>query len=872
MSNLNFRLLITSVSLAASLMNGLAQSADVGSKITFEQEQFFESKIRPVLVRECYGCHSSQTGNARGGLRLDSEALLHIGGSTGPAIVPGDIEQSLLYTAMTYEDFEMPPKRKLSPSIIADFKQWIEMGAPDPRKTDAAEIKSSITEKDIELARSTFWSYQPVASPERPGVDADAWPTSEVDYFVLSKLEDNEMSPADDAEPHQVLRRLCFDLIGLPPTISQIDAFDRMWKADSARAVAYVVDKLLGSEQFGERWGRHWLDVARYAESTGREINVTYPHAWRYRDFVIDSFNADKPFDRFVVQQLAGDLMPAGTDAEWAENLVATTFLAMGPKNVNEQNRVQFAADQVDEQIDATTRVFLGMSVACARCHDHKFDPIPQTDYYALAGVFNGMTTYFGNPPSEYGGFTTARRKRNSSLIRLPVDDPNPYDRSYTPRELTELKSELESVLNQQSGGRPSAQGDNAAAAIRQRLARLNKLSDLSAKLAVVDRNGQPISYCMGVQQASPPQDIRLLARGEIDQPGQTVARGFPQVISQPKSDSGEADRLAMARWVASKENPLTPRVMVNRIWQHLVGSGIVTSTENFGATGQTPSHPELLDYLAAEFIDNGWSVKHVVRLIANSRTYRTASTHNEEYHLVDPENRWLWKANVRRLEAESLRDAMLMVSGQLQLDRPRGSEVAKAGFTEVREGVLGDPREKAQQQFAGVADQLRSSARNRRGSRRDMTARRQELIAEVTRKITNQLDMEDATFRSVYLPIVRNEVPRSLEVFDFAAADTITGSREQSHTSNQALYMLNNPAVVANSKAFASRLKATSSRSVDQVTQAFRLAYARQPTRQELLLSSRFIRDYVQYEAGLDGASAFCQSLFAAAEFRLVD
>lgn len=875
MSNLNFRLMITSASIAASLLTGLARSADVSSKITFEQEQFFESKIRPVLVRECYGCHSNQTGNARGGLRLDSEALLHIGGSTGPAIVPGDLEHSLLYTAITYEDFEMPPKRMLSPSVIADFKKWIEMGAPDPRKTDAAAIKSSISQQDITLARSTFWSYLPVSRPDRPEVALDSWPTTEVDYFVLAKLEDNQMSPADDAEPHLVLRRLCFDLIGLPPTIAQLNAFERMWQADSSRAIEYVVDKLLDSQQFGERWGRHWLDVARYAESTGREINVTYPHAWRYRDFVIDAFNADKPFDEFVIQQLAGDLMPVDTDEKWAENLIATTFLAMGPKNVNEQNRVQFAADQVDEQIDATTRVFLGMSVACARCHDHKFDPIPQTDYYALAGVFNNTTTYFGNPPSEYGGFSTAQRKRNSSLIRLPIDDPNPYDRRYSERELDELKAEIESVLNQQTGGRPTSQGENAATALRQRLARLNTLSSLSAKLAVVDQDGQPISYCMGVQQTRQPEDVRLLARGEIDQPGQRVSRGFPQVISDSSSEADSPDRLAMARWIASESNPLTSRVMVNRIWQHLIGNGIVTTTENFGATGQTPSHPELLDYMATEFMESGWSVKHVVRMIATSRTYRIASAHNEEYHLVDPENRWLWKANVRRLEAESLRDAMLMASGQLQLERPRGSEVAKAGFTVVREGVLGDPREKIQEQLASVADQLRSSARSRRGrlgSRQSMAGQRQELIAKATRNITNHLDMEDAKFRSVYLPIVRNEVPRSLEVFDFAAADTITGQREKSHTSNQALYMMNNAAVIANSRALASRLQKEESKMVDRATLAFRLAFARSPTRNEMLLSSQFIRAYVRQDSELDAMSAFCQSLFAAAEFRLVE
>ena len=259
-----------------------------------------------------------------------------------------------------------------------------------------------------------------------------SWPKTDIDHFILAELENSSLEPAGDAEAYKVLRRLCFDLIGLPPTPEQIKSFAEKWKHNPDRAVAFVVDRLLEKDQFGERWGRHWLDVVRYAESTGREVNMTYPHAWRYRDYVIDSFNDDKPFDQFVQEQIAGDLLPTKADEEWAENLVATTFLAMGPKNVNEQNRVQFAADVVDEQIDATTRVFLGTSVACARCHDHKFDAIPQTDYYALAGVFSNMTTYFGNPPSEFGTFTTPQRKRDSSLILLPVDDPNPFDKRYS--------------------------------------------------------------------------------------------------------------------------------------------------------------------------------------------------------------------------------------------------------------------------------------------------------------------------------------------------------------------------------------------------------------------------------------------------------
>ncbi len=417
-----------------------------------------------MLIKECYGCHSNKSGNVRGGLRLDTKELTHIGGSSGAAIVPGDLEESLLYNAITHEDFVMPPKRKLPQNVIDDFRQWIEMGAPDPRETKIAEIRSSITEDDIQRAKENFWAYKQPVKREPPSVKDSSWPKTDIDRFILAELEKSSLEPAADAEAYKVLRRLCFDLVGLPPTPEQIEYFTAKWKDDPDQAVAFVVDRLLEKEQFGERWGRHWLDVVRYAESTGREVNMTYPHAWRYRDYVIDSFNDDKPFDQFVQEQIAGDLLPAKTDEKWAENLVATTFLAMGPKNVNEQNRVQFAADVVDEQIDATTRVFLGTSVACARCHDHKFDAIPQTDYYALAGVFRNMTTYFGNPPSEFGTFSTAQRKRESSLILLPVDDPNPFDKRYSQAELASLKKELTDTQAEAAEGIPTGSYERQSA------------------------------------------------------------------------------------------------------------------------------------------------------------------------------------------------------------------------------------------------------------------------------------------------------------------------------------------------------------------------------------------------------------------------
>jgi hypothetical protein len=883
---------MTRLHLTTIVLFALIAPTAVCDELTRDELNFFETKIRPVLVRECYGCHSNKAGNVRGGLRLDSKELTHIGGGSGPAVVPGNIEESWLYNAITHQDYVMPPKRKLPQQVIDDFRKWIEMGAPDPRVTNNAEIQSSITADDIKQARESFWAYQKPVQHDLPKVENNSWTRTDIDRFILSKLETSGLQPAGDAEAWQVLRRLSFDITGLPPSPKQIESFTTAWRIDPDGAMVETVDRLLATEQFGERWGRHWLDVVRYAESTGRDVNMTYPHAWRYRDYVIDSFNDDKPFNKFVQEQIAGDLLPAETDHKWSENLVATTFLAIGPKNVNEQNRVQFAADVADEQIDATTRVFLGMSVACARCHDHKFDAIPQTDYYALAGVFRNITTYFGNPPSEFGAFSGVQSKRNSSLIRLPASDPNPYDKSYTKQELAGLKQDMTDKLREVAESRRNrgrGAGTDAKNAQRNRIRLNNELAELSGKLAIVDADGQPISYTMGVLERDAPANAKVLVRGEIDQPTQTVQRGFPQALcSEPvKIEADSSGRLQLARWIGSDENPLTARVMVNRIWQHLIGQGIVTSMENFGITGQPPSHPELLDHLSAQFMNSDWSIKTMIREITTSRVYCMKSTFNEQFHDHDPDNALVWRANPRRLDAEAIRDAMLSISGEIDFDRPRGSEVAKAGYTRVQGGVLGNPRDIARKMFeqaarnarttggrSGSRPQFRGPAGRpfQRGSRGGMGT----AADEIARQVTNQLDMENAKFRSVYLPIVRNEEPRSLEVFDGADSSAITGQRESSNTANQALYMMNNRFVIQQSESFARRITEVSSKPTEQINYAFLLAYGRPPTSGERTATLSFIRGFAadaSYRSrSAETLAALCQSLLASAEFRYVD
>ncbi|MEM7013275.1 MAG: PSD1 and planctomycete cytochrome C domain-containing protein [Verrucomicrobiota bacterium] len=829
--------------------------APVLAEADFSDEQiaFFESKIRPVLVKECFGCHSDRSGKMRGGLRLDTRQLMLMGGETGPAIVPGKPEESLLFTSMLHENgLAMPPKRTISNRVIEDFRQRIEMGAPDPRKSAAAVVQSTVTEEDVLRARQSFWAYRPVEDVQPPEVEQTDWPKTEIDRFVLEKLEQAELKPAADDQPHRVLRRLSFDLLGLPPTLEQIAYFRKEWAKDPDAAIAMVVDIYLKRPQFGERWGRHWLDVARYAESTGGGVNITFPHAWRFRDYVIDSFNDDKPFDQFVKEQIAGDLLPAKDEETWAEQLAATTFLAIGPKNINEMNSAQFQADLIDEQVDATSRVFLGMSLACARCHDHKFDAIPQADYYAMAGFFSSSKTYFGNPVRQ----TNPMVQQDSGILEYPIDKPGPQ-KIYTTAEHQELKDKL-ATLREGLGAGPSFQS------IQNRI----YIGQLENELASLDEQGRPLSYCMGVQCKTSPSDATLLKHGEVDQPGYVIPRGFPSVLSNSPAEikSETSGRRELAEWIAHDRNPLTARVMVNRVWHHLLGQGIVTSTNDFGATGQPPTHPELLDYLTTNFIESGWSVKTLVRDITTSRVYRMSSAMDPEAFAFDSTNSLLWRAHPRRLDAESIRDNMLAVSGQLDLQRPHGSEVSEAGFVRVRNGVLED----LSMGIGGMVTMGMKGGMKGKGGKGPKGRMQSPAAAEPSSSKSpfNRLDMMDATFRSVYLPHVRNETPRSLDVFDPADSNAIVGDRATSDTADQALYLLNNPFVLAQSRAFAKRLESEASNPVEQIRLAFLLAYGRPPTPSESQGASGFLRDMRDAE---DPLALLCQSLFASAEFRYI-
>ena len=819
MSRLSFLLL---ASATATLT-----ASEPDSQPSAEGIEFFETKIRPALDRYCFECHAAGE-KIKGGLRLDyRDGALH-GGDSGPAVVPGDLDASLLYTAVSWADreYQMPPKRKLPAEVIADFRAWIEMGAPDPRVPEEVVVTSGI---DIEKGRE-FWSFQPPARSAPPTVRDRTWPRSDIDRFVLAKLEAAELAPAADASPATLLRRLCFDLVGLPPRPEEIREFADAWTRDPDAAYRAKVDDLLASQQFGERWGRHWLDVARYAESCGMEINQHFPHAWRYRDYVIDAFNADTPYDRFITEQIAGDLLPIRDEAEWRRNLVATGFLAVGPKSLNQRNPRQFAMDLADEQIDATSQAILGLTISCARCHDHKSDPIPTEDYYKLAGIFQSTKTHFGT-------VNAVASRRGTKLIELPVPDADPPG-GLSPAELARLRERAADTQRrlqdvQEQARRARVSGQPGPANLQRDLVRLRTaLSQMQARLNSVNPDGSAKTFAMGVQDQDRPVDAQVLLRGELDKPAQRVERGFLQVLDHPDTPAACPDdssgRLELARWMTSPRNPLTARVMVNRVWAKLLGAGIVRSPDNFGVSGAPPTHPELLDWLARRFVEHHhWSVKGLIREIVHTRAYRMGSAFDAAAHERDPDNELLWRRSPRRLDAEALRDAMLLASGELDPARPRGSLIAEIG---------------------------------------DGTVGRRTGTASLNRAVT---------YRSVYLPAARDALPESLALFDAADSNTVAGRREETNVPGQSLYLMNNPFVIARATAMADRLRDDCDTVTDCVRRAFLACFGRPPGEAEMAASRDFFRQFRDRQAVEDDMlvlSAFCQGLFAAAEFRYLN
>jgi cytochrome c553 len=984
---------------------------------TPQQLEFFESKVRPVLVQHCYQCHSAKAEKLKGGLRVDGRAALLTGGDSGPAVVPGDAAKSRLVESIRYADEEsaMPPKGKLPDAAIKDLEAWVAMGAPWPAEATAGGVDSggAVAKKGPDYAKlkGEHWAYQPIKPVDPPDVADAAWPRTGVDRFVLAALESRHLKPVADAGRATLVRRLYFDLVGLPPTPAEVEAYAND-PAPDVEATAALVDRLLASPRFGERWGRHWLDVARYAESLTLR-GFVLKDAWKYRDYVIATFNDDRPFDQFLREQVSGDLMPAETAEQRRRQLTGTTFLALGNNNLEEQDKKQLRMDVVDEQLDTIGKAMLAQTVGCARCHDHKFDPIPTADYYALAGILrNAKTLEHANvskwmevpepadPATEAElrkheaavaelaaklkhaqavlakaakaadqatgsdtAVTSGKAIRPADLPGVVVDDEQArkvgewshstysgrfvgagavFDGpggkgektitfqpdlpaagryevrfSYVPAKgrdprvpVTVFSADGEKVVevNEQevppiddrfvslgtyafekngagfvlvsnegtkgvvsadavqflpvdsdagvakrpataTDGAPRDNPSTASLPLRDVPAGAGtvgatgtpspttdlagQVKKLQAELKKLEATGPKRETVLSVLEEPKIEDARVHIRGSVSNLGPAVPRGFlscVRVADAPSLPADQSGRLQLGRWLAARDNPLPARVMANRVWHWLVGQGIVRTVDNFGTTGEGPSHPELLDYLATRFADQGWSVKKLVREIVLSRTYALASAVDARSPAVaaaaaaDPENRLCWRANRERLDADALLDALLAVAGRLDLTP--GGQTFKAGLTSDYAYKHADAR------------------------------------------------------RSVYVAAFRNVMNEALEAFDAADPSTVTGRRNASTVAPQALFLLNHPFVQEQATAAAARLMADGpTDAAARAEVAYRWTLGRPPTAAERRVVLGYVNAADGAAAGLTGndaeRAAWAQvfhALFASIDFRYVE
>jgi cytochrome c553 len=777
----------------------------------------FETKIRPVLIKHCYECHGEKKQS--GGLRLDSKAGWTVGGDSGPTIEPGKPDESLLILAMSYDGLEMPPKGRLPAEIVQDFVVWVKAGAPDPRDDGPAVVKKGI---DVEAGRK-HWAFQPVRAVDPPAVADASWPASAIDRFVLAKLEAAGLRPSPEAPPAALVRRLYYDLTGLPPSEADVAEF----AADASPSTyAALVDRLLTSPEFGEKWGRHWLDVVRYADSNGSSFNPPFYDAWRYRNWVIEQFNADAPFDRFVMRQIAGDLMPYESQAERDGNLVATGYLMLGSKVLGLFDKEALQMDVVDEQVDTIGKSLLGMTLGCARCHDHKFDPIPQRDYYAIAGIFTSTVTLIdriGSPLDDESDWSRRGLGPQGDAKWKAFWANHRYEWATAIKNAYQARRKIAEL----EGKRKRSDYDRRQDPVADDLKKYRRqLAEAEAKLAEFDKQLPPLA--MAPAEADEPADTELRIRGVAASCAEAVPRGFLQVASfarQPEVNRKQSGRLELAMWIADERNPLTARVWVNRVWKHLFREGIVRSTDNFGTTGELPTHPELLDHLAARFMADGWSTKRIVREIVLSRAYRQTTRLEVESAAVDPDNRLLWRQNRRRLEPEELRDTMLLFARRLDPSPSREM---------VNHFPLGD------------------------------------------------IGNDPAVFklgddrRTVYQPIIRNIEPDVLAIFDFANTSMVTGERARTTVAPQALYFLNSPAVHEAAASIAARWMNEVRRddAAAFVRLAFRRLTGRPPTAAEVATLDRYFA--AQYE-GPPGptdhdAMKLVQAILASTQFQFVD
>jgi hypothetical protein len=817
--------------------------------------EFFEKKIRPVLVERCYECHSSQAKQLEGGLSLETRQGMLAGGDRGPAITPGDAEKSLLIRAVRYNDSElqMPPKERLSAETIADFEAWVNRGAPDPR-TGPAAGKYAV---DIEAARKQ-WPFTPPLAAPLPAVKNATWPRNEIDYFILARLEEKGLAPAVDADKRTLIRRVTYDLVGLPPSPEEIAAF---LSDESPQAFERLVDRLLQSPHYGERWGRHWLDVVRYADTAGDNSDYPIPQMYRYRNWVIQALNADMPYDEFIRQQIAGDLLPASSSEERYQKIIATGYIASARRF---GSRVDDYPQHltIEDTIDNLGKAFLGLSINCARCHNHKFDPITTEDYYALYGIFH--STRYPWPGIELD-------KRQRDLVPLVPEEAVEAALAERRTKLAELDKALKEVEAAKKAAEEQAKSAEDKEAAKKRIAALDEKVKAARKAKTDYENSSlPFEQAYAVAEGKKIEDVPVQIKGDPMRPGAMVERRMPAVfggmpirlipqgvaggeaaagqggteVSQaPGAGEGQglsafdakstSGRLALAHWIASCDNPLTARVMINRLWHYHFGRGIVATPNDFGRQGKPPTHPELLDWLAVRFMESGWSLKAMHRLILTSRTWQLGSAEvpspksqvpsqpsgvGQEGAVVesptsesnplprntpqsvirnlqsrDPDNSLFGRASRRRLDAESIRDTLLVLGGNL-------------------DPTMGGPHPFPPQETW------------------DFTQHKP--FKEVF----------DTNRRSVYLMTQRIQRHPLMAIFDGPDTSASTGSRITSTTTLQALYFLNDPFVHAQAGRIAERLRVQRKTDAERIALAYEMLYGRAPEGDEVPLCQKHL------------------------------
>jgi hypothetical protein len=749
-----------------------------------DDDLFFESKVRPVLIKRCYDCHSTDK-KTKGGLALDTRAGWRHGGDNGPAIIPGDLTKSLVIKAVRYldKDFAMPPKSRLPADEVAILEEWVMRGAPDPRTGDATQAAKPKRIIDVVAGRK-FWAFQPIANPAAPAVKDSAWAKDPLDRFLLAKIEAKGLKPAGDADRHTWIRRVSLDLTGLPASAEEVVAFAND-KSDDA--YAKVVDRLLASPTYGERWARHWLDLTGYADMIGTSNEVFAEHAWRYRDYLIQAFNRDKPFDHFIKEQLAGDLMPASAPEQRAEQIVATGFLQVGDLEIVNPDKAKMETDHIDTQLIKIGGAFLGMTMGCARCHDHKFDPIGLEDYYGMAGMLrsspsSGKMVGFGvwstirsvplpESPTQIAERQKAEADHAAKLVAMKAEQAKLTEENKTvAAKLAALDKGAQATSSATTdksapvAATPTPEASPEKDALTKRrdeIAALLKTKGSEIQHAEFFKSKAPKAFAM--QDDAKPADMPIYVRGNPYAPAAVVPRGALRVASWdkfPEIPAGQSGRLQLAEWIADRRNPLTARVTVNRLWQKLFGEGLVRSVDYFGERGERPSHPELLDHLATRFMVDGWSQKRFLRGLALSHAYRLSSANHAEGLSLDPENRLFWRMNRQRLEAEAIRDSLLKVSGEL---------ATKSGGPSLALEII-------ENTGALAAAGINPPSYHHRKSRPSQ-------------------EFE----RTIYLPVMRNgptSADKIRSFFDFVDPASITGQRNQTVMPTQSLFLLNNDLV----------------------------------------------------------------------------